>query len=201
MVQFVLNLQRMLWYAWGCTVLASAVVGRNVPDSSPTLPHVRWQDSWELFKARDPPCTAQNKQKALYISYEVEPPLETSPATSLVVETTWLSVSAMRRYGSNGVFAAHPFHTGGPGGYFGSQADGDPSQGGLLFSIWDSEAKKENEPSPGCSGSGPSPNETWCNHLHSFPLSDTCHRHCLDCGLHPGWYDVAIPLLICDNLL
>jgi hypothetical protein len=22
---------------------------------------------------------------------------------------------------------------------------------------------------------------------HSFPLSANCHRHCQDCGLHPGW--------------
>ena len=22
---------------------------------------------------------------------------------------------------------------------------------------------------------------------HSFPLSENCHRHCQDCGLHPGW--------------
>lgn len=22
---------------------------------------------------------------------------------------------------------------------------------------------------------------------HAFPVADGCYRHCLDCGLHPGW--------------
>jgi hypothetical protein len=44
--------------------------------------------------------------KALYIAYELSPTLDDSPATSLAVETTWKSVSRMRAYGSNGVFAA-----------------------------------------------------------------------------------------------
>ena len=44
--------------------------------------------------------------KALYIAYELSPTLDESPAMSLAVETTWKSVSRMRAYGSNGVFAA-----------------------------------------------------------------------------------------------
>ena len=27
--------------------------------------------------------------------------------------------------------------------------------------------------------------------MHSFPLSPNCRRHCLDCGLHPGWHNTT----------
>lgn len=69
---------------------------------SPTS-DVQWM---ERFLRSEPPCTAANKQKALYIAYEMSPTLDESPATALAVETTWVSVSRMRAYGKNGVFAA-----------------------------------------------------------------------------------------------
>lgn len=47
---------------------------------------------------------------------------------------------------------------------------------------------------------GALPNETWCQHKHVFPVNRyatassaniNCHRHCLDCGLHPGWHNTT----------
>ena len=94
----------------------------------------------------------------------------------------------IRRYGRNGVFASQPvYFADGPSGYFGSQVDGDATAGGLLFSIWDKARSKADS----CADPGASPNATWCAHKHSFPLSANCHRHCLDCGLHPGWHNTT----------
>ena len=92
------------------------------------------------------PCNGTNKQKALYIHYNLDPPLSDTglAATDISVEHLWNNTADMRKYGSNGVYAAQPIYTvGGPGGYFGSQSDADPSAGGLLFSIWD---KKRGHP-------------------------------------------------------
>ena len=159
-----------------------------------------------------PPCTHANKQIALYLDYGFEPTLAESPATDISVgahapplppsrsafaaakmsvpaDHIWNSTADMRRFGKNGVYAAQPIGFGaGVGGYFGSQADGDPSQGGLLFSIWD---KARGRNAATCSNPDKAPNSTWCGHLHAFPLSDNCHRHCLDCGLHPGWHNTS----------
>jgi hypothetical protein len=135
-------------------------------------------------------CTAKTKQKALYLGYSFSPSLEDTPAFDIAVEQYWNATSDMRRYGKNGVFAAQPIHTSdGVSGYFGSQADGEPSSGGLLFSIWD--AKRKSLPSPADCVTIGAPNATWCGHKHSFPLSTTCRRHCLDCGLHPGWHNTS----------
>ena len=142
-------------------------------------------------------CTAQNKQKALYLEYTITPPLSDGNVTALTVETLWRNTSALRRYGKNGVFAAHPFgmiEKGSPGGYFGSQVAGKDS-GGLLFSIWDGKGQRRARNCP--SGI----NQSWCDSWHSFPLSANCHRHCLDCGLHPGWSNTtgtqcSIPVIL-----
>ena len=90
------------------------------------------------------PCTGINKQKALYPTYNWgDLTLEDSPATDISVETNWTDITEIRRYGQNGVFASSPVHFGAnPSGYFGSQVTGDPTKGGLLFSIWDSKVKK-----------------------------------------------------------
>jgi len=131
----------------------------------------------------DDNCSHLNKQIALYLDYDFGEPLIKIEPTALRVKTSWVNVTDIRAYGKNGVFAAHPFHTvDGPGGYFGSQVDGNVTgdSGGLLFSIWD--LKDPKEP---CNYSAP--NETWCLYKHAFPVSSTCDRHCLDCGLHPGW--------------
>eukprot|EP00040_Diaphanoeca_grandis_P023380 m.127113 g.127113 ORF g.127113 m.127113 type:complete len:339 (+) comp29249_c0_seq2:167-1183(+) len=144
-------------------------------------------------------CTGQNKQKALYLEYEFDDPLKDAQPTDLSVAVEWVNVSDMRKYGANGVFAAQPFATDqGLGGYFGSQADGNVSNGGLLWSVWDKISHKTNLHGPQC------PNATWCNALHSFPMSGSCHRHCLDCGLHPGWHNTtgtqcSLPLTIEDG--
>ena len=59
------------------------------------------------------------------------------------LDVHWLNTSAMRAYGSHGVFAAQPFGTAdGPGGYFGTQSDADPNSGGFLFSVWDKARRK-----------------------------------------------------------
>ena len=143
-------------------------------------------------------CNGTNKQKALYIRYAIDPPLSAAPATDLTVEHLWNSTADMRRFGANGVYAAQPIYTagGGPGGYFGSQADADPSIGGLLFSIWD---KKRGHPFNATAACPPSavgpgrryPNVTWCETMHAFPLVPSCHRNCNDCGLHPGWHNTT----------
>ena len=131
-----------------------------------------------------PPCTHSNKQTALYLDYDLEPSLKASPAVDVSIEHIWNSTADMRRYGKNGVFAAQPVgFANGLGGYFGSQADADPSSGGLIFSIWDS-GRKNGSASYPCSAA---PNKTWCSRVHTFPLTSNCRRHCLDCGLHPGW--------------
>jgi hypothetical protein len=140
------------------------------------------------------PCTAATKQKALYLRYDFDPPLVYSPATDISVEHTWNSTADLRRWGANGVFAAQPIGTlGGVGGYFGSQVFGDPSSHGgkLLFSIWDF-AEKRVQPAniSACLARG-GPNITWCTRKHAFALSENCHRHCLDCGLHPGWHNTT----------
>ena len=55
----------------------------------------------------EPPCTAENKQKAIYLSYNLSGPgLVDEPATELAVSTTWVNVSGIRRYGSNGWFGS-----------------------------------------------------------------------------------------------
>ena len=132
----------------------------------------------------DANCTGPTKQTALYLSYDMEPPLKEEPAFAVRVQTTWRNVSDIRRYGANGVFASHPWHTtDGGGGYFGSQVDGSLAGNGggaLLFSTWD-----DNQPHDPCNFTAP--NATWCNHKHAFPLASNCDRHCLDCGLHKGW--------------
>jgi hypothetical protein len=194
------NLQLVTIMGGIYTTLLASVAGATsvstlLEEGPPPMP-VRWEDRWS---ATDPPCNSSNKQKALYIAYTLDPPLSASPATALAVETTWVSLSSMRAHGTNGVFAAQPFGTDGPGGYFGSQADGSTADGGLLFSVWDAKGKVHHGQAPGCppqtdddailgDSNSSSPNSTWCNTLHSFPLSANCHRHCLDCGLHPGWY-------------
>jgi hypothetical protein len=59
--------------------------------------------------------------------------------------------------------------------------------GTLLFSLWDA----KNPDAENCASGKFGPNTTWCTHKHSFPLSANCHRHCLDCGLHPGWHNTS----------
>eukprot|EP00051_Salpingoeca_urceolata_P029130 m.6401 g.6401 ORF g.6401 m.6401 type:complete len:868 (-) comp2629_c0_seq1:146-2749(-) len=147
--------------------------------------------TYPFMSSATPACNSTDKQKALYLEYEFSPPLKTKPATDITVAVNWTSVNAMRQYGANGVFAAHPFSTegDGPGGYFGSQADGNASKGGLVFSVWDAVRRPPLNPAE-CKDQG-WPNATWCQHLHSFPLSPECHRHCLDCGLHPGWHNTT----------
>ena len=77
-------------------------------------------------------CTQANKQKAIYLQYDLEPPLHVSPATDISVEHVWNATGDLRRYGTKGVFAAQPIGTSdGVGGYFGSQVHGDE-----LFACW-----------------------------------------------------------------
>ena len=150
-----------------------------------------------------PPCTADTKQKALYLTYTFSPPLQHSPALDIAVEHEWNSTADLKRWGRNGVFAAQPFGMrDGPGGYFGSQVFGAVDQdGGLLLSIWDRLWPSADVPR--CMAAG-GPNETWCEHQHAFPLSPSCRRHCLDCGLHPGWHNTtgvqcSLPMRIVDG--
>ena len=111
-------------------------------------------------------CTGATKQKALYLQYSYTPDLRSDPALDVTVRTDWTNISGIRKYGANGVFASHPFSTAQSiGGYFGSQVDGDVTQGGLLFSAWDYEVKPLN---PACQGA--LPNATWCNHRHAWPV-------------------------------
>lgn len=111
-------------------------------------------------------CTGATKQKALYLQYSYTPDLRSAPALDVTVRTDWTNISGIRKYGANGVFASHPFSTAmSIGGYFGSQVDGDVTQGGLLFSAWDYEVKPLN---PACQGA--LPNATWCNHRHAWPV-------------------------------
>ena len=134
-----------------------------------------------------PPCTSDNKQKALYLDYTYVPTLVDSPALDVSVEHEWNSTSDMKDFGKNGVYAAQPFGTkDGVGGYFGSQVFGAAgNDGALLFSIWDHSGRDEAAVAACMQAGGP--NVTWCQTQHAFPLSNTCKRHCLDCGLHPGW--------------
>jgi len=151
-----------------------------------------------LLAFAPPACDHSNKQKALYLTHTLHPSLADSPATDISIDVHWINTSSMRAYGTNGIFAAQPFGTAdGPGGYFGSQSDGDPTRGGLLFSIWDAERKAPHQ----CAHA---PSATWCQHQHAFPLSGSCKRHCLDCGLHPGWHNTtgtqcSIPMTISEG--
>ena len=138
------------------------------------------------------PCTAANKQKALYLEYDIQPSLADEPATDISVEHVYKSTQHLNSYGKNGVFASQPIHTAdGPSGYFGSQVT--PGKGTLLFSLWDAQLDKRPNASTlaRCDSGVAGPNRTWCLHKHSFPLSANCHRHCLDCGLHPGWHNTS----------
>lgn len=143
------------------------------------------------------PCGV-TKQKSIYLSHSFEPAIEDSPATDLSVEIDWNATADMMRYGrqtnSNpGIYAGNPIHTdGGISGYFGSQVHGGPNSsfnGSFLFSTWDAGYGKHARPADhGCDPLPRwAPNVTWCMRRHSFPLSANCHRHCQDCGLHPGW--------------
>jgi hypothetical protein len=150
------------------------------------------------------PCTQATKQKALYLQYDFEPPLHTSPALDISVQHEWNATSDIHRYGKNGVFAAQPIGTSdGLGGYFGSQVHGDGSDG-LLFSIWDTlEPHMPAANVSACLARG-APNATWCEHKHAFALSPTCTRHCLDCGLHKGWHNTTgvqchVPMRLADG--
>ena len=139
-------------------------------------------------------CSHANKQIALYLDYEFADgeSLSEMPATDISVGHYWNSTSAMRKVGQNGVYAAQPIGiAGGPGGYFGSQSDGDPNSGGLLFSIWDSVRPHPKGVQQHCSDPAKAPNETWCVRQHAFPLVSSCHRNCNDCGLHPGWHNTT----------
>ena len=138
-----------------------------------------------------PNCTAAPKQKAIYLKYSFSPTLQESPATDITAETVWTSTTDLRRYGHNGIYAAHPVGTANHGvsGYFGSQVDGDPTKGGLLFSMWDRPRRNVHVPAGFCDNKPV--NHTWCMHKHAFPRSPGCHRHCLDCGLHPGWHNTT----------
>ena len=147
-----------------------------------------WVATALLAAAASPPCNGTNKQKAMYLNYDLEPSLQDSPATDISVDHIWNSTAALRRYGHNGVYAAQPIHTKDVSGYFGSQVTS--SGGALLFSIWDEGVKRTDEEVTACLKAG-GPNVTWCTHKHAFPLSDSCRRHCLDCGLHPGWHNTT----------
>ena len=147
----------------------------------------------DASSSSSPPCTAATKQKALYLHYDIEPPLSAEPATDISVEHVWNSTSKLRAFGANGVFASQPIGTvDGPSGYFGSQATGK-GPGALLFSLWDAVWDKHPNASvlAHCASGAAGPNTTWCLRKHSFPLSPNCHRHCLDCGLHPGWHNTS----------
>jgi hypothetical protein len=138
------------------------------------------------------PCTGVNKQKALYLEYDIQPSLAVDPATDISVEHMYTSTQHLKSYGKNGVFASQPIHTAdGPSGYFGSQVT--PDKGTLLFSLWDAQLDRHPNASTlaRCDSGVAGPNRTWCLHKHSFPLSPNCHRHCLDCGLHPGWHNTS----------
>ena len=157
----------------------------------------------ETTAKEDPPCTHATKQTALYLNYvwsKNEDP-RILPATSVSVEHRWTNTSDLERFGKNGIFAAHPIEIGEDaakiGGYFGSQADGSPGAGGLLFSIWDSIRQDQRFRTN-------TPNATWSQHRHAFPLSPSCQRHCLDCGLHPGWHNTtgvqcSVPMHVRSN--
>jgi hypothetical protein len=122
----------------------------------------------------------------LYLKYDFEPSLSAVPALDISVKHEWNSTEGLVKYGADGVYAAQPIgfkHS--VSGYFGSQITS--TSGALLFSIWDKGISRHPAANLTCGG----PNATWCNHLHAFPLSSTCHRHCLDCGLHPGWHNTT----------
>jgi len=171
----------------GVAVISITAAGEQV--NSVAYPYILQPGVYsDRFAPQEPNCTGANKQKAIYLDYEFDEKLSTSPAMDVSVEVEWVNISMIRKQEINGVFAAQPFSLSeGLGGYFGSQVVGNISAGGLLWSVWDHRIpKSHNQPvAGGC------PNETWCNTLHSFPLSDSCHRHCLDCGLHPGWHNTS----------
>ena len=151
------------------------------------------------------PCGV-TKQKSIYLAHNFNPPIEDSPATDISIEVDWNSTADLMRYGRQtgtnpGIYASSPIHThDGISGYFGVQVFyGDnhgnhSSNGSFLFSTWDAlRAHKKADPKDyGCD---PLPrwaaNLTWCMRHHSFPLSPNCHRHCQDCGLHPGWHNTT----------
>jgi hypothetical protein len=142
------------------------------------------------------PCGV-TKQKSISLAHNFDPPIAASPATDISVEVDWNSTADILRYGretnSNpGIYAGNPIHThNGIGGYFGAQVHGgsNSSTGSFLFSTWDAAyGTRANATDHGCDPLPQwAPNRTWCMHRHSFPLSANCHRHCQDCGLHPGW--------------
>eukprot|EP00756_Hemistasia_phaeocysticola_P064779 Hpha_TRINITY_DN8058_c0_g1::TRINITY_DN8058_c0_g1_i1::g.140193::m.140193 len=121
-------------------------------------------------------CNQTNKQKALYAEYTYTTPLSKEPALEVAAAAEWTHISKMRQYGKNGIFAAQPFGVeNGPGGYFGSQVTGGSTNGTVLWSVWDKALKTPRQ----CPHA---PNQTWCQHLHAFPVSGACRRHCNDCG-------------------
>eukprot|EP01063_Lacrimia_lanifica_P039772 TRINITY_DN881_c0_g1_i1.p1 TRINITY_DN881_c0_g1~~TRINITY_DN881_c0_g1_i1.p1 ORF type:complete len:311 (+),score=87.35 TRINITY_DN881_c0_g1_i1:76-1008(+) len=144
--------------------------------------------------ASDEPCTAPVKQPALYLTYHFDPPLKQQNAYDLSAETVWNHTSDMKKTHQYGVYAAHPVGFAGSkgeiSGYFGTQVFGKApaDEVTLLFSIWDGRRSgtcaDDYDPSL-------APNATWCGALHAFPVTDTCKRHCNDCGLHPGWHNTT----------
>ena len=51
-------------------------------------------------------CTGATKQKALYLEYTYAPDLESTPALDITVQTDWVNITGIRKYGANGVFAS-----------------------------------------------------------------------------------------------
>ena len=131
-------------------------------------------------------CTQTNKHKALYASYEHDPPLGTVPALDVVAEVVWTKLDDLRAYaatparwatnGGRGLYAAWPCGWAGsglPGGYFGLQVTGKQlaaqpqKQSQMLFSLWDKNKGEANE-------------------RLALPMHDNCKRNCNDCGVHDG---------------
>ena len=112
-------------------------------------------------------CNQLNKQKALYVHYEYDPPLTKSNLFDVSAEISWTDINHIDEYGRNGIYEAHAIKMGqdGPGGYFGAQIKGNHKEDMLLFSIWDSRA----------------------GNYMVWPMHGNCNRNCNDCGsAHSG---------------
>ena len=132
-------------------------------------------------------CNQQNKQKALYHSFEHSPTLE--GATDVIGDVIWDDLDGLRAYGNRGLFSAWTITflgTDVPSGYCGPQATGaaragDPNLEQVLFSLWDG----------GDVGSLDA-HESWWPALPLLPDCDAlanpgqacCKRNCQDCAVY-----------------
>ena len=132
-------------------------------------------------------CNQQNKQKALYHSFEHSPPL--AGATDVIGDVIWDDLDGLRAYGNRGLFSAWTITFVGtdvPSGYCGPQATGaararEPELEQVLFSLWDGGEVGELDD-----------HENWSPALPLLPDCDAlanpgqacCKRNCQDCAVY-----------------